>query len=147
MIPFYYYDQTKLEMVINYYIQCEIGKLINTKYLVHILEREFSLSSSASEFIYEVYWDKKFRCIGMLQLSKGYDDFSKYKYGNVFKSAVLVGASSFTIVHNHPSGLLIESEKDIITTQTLLKIGSILDIKLYEQVLVANNNYKIINVN
>lgn len=133
-------------MIINYYIQCDVGRLINTQYLVHILEREFKLSSSASEFIYEIFWDKMFRCVGVMQLSKGYDDFSKYKYGSVFKSAVLVKASNFTIVHNHPSGLLLESKKDVITTQILRKLGSVLDINLFNHILIANNDYKLINV-
>ena len=50
MVPIYFYDEKSNELLVDYYVLCDSKQLINTNQLVSLLEREFRLSDSASEF-------------------------------------------------------------------------------------------------
>lgn len=55
----------------------------------------------------------------------------------IFKYLLDVKATSFIIVHNHPSGVKYPSMDDKILTKSLLNFGSFIDIKLLDHIIVA----------
>ena len=59
----------------------------------------------------------------------------------VFKAAILSNSSTIALVHNHPSGTLIPSEEDILITKKLVQCGEILDIKVVDHIIVADDQY------
>ena len=59
----------------------------------------------------------------------------------VFKAAILSNSSTIALVHNHPSGTLIPSEEDILITKKLVKCGEILDIKVVDHIIVADDQH------
>jgi len=56
----------------------------------------------------------------------------------VFRPAIIGAAFSIVIMHNHPSGDPTPSQADVSMTQVLHESGGILDIMLYDHVIVAN---------
>ena len=60
----------------------------------------------------------------------------------VFKAAVLSNSASIVLLHNHPSGNLEPSNEDIAVTKRLIEAGEILDIKVLDHVIVADNEFK-----
>ena len=56
----------------------------------------------------------------------------------VFQRAILAGAVSIIIAHNHPSGVLTPSDEDHKVTQRLKDAGEILGIKLLDHLIVTN---------
>ena len=60
----------------------------------------------------------------------------------VFKSSILSNAAAFILVHNHPSGRLIPSKTDKISTQRMREAGNLLGIELLDHVIVGDKQGK-----
>lgn len=59
----------------------------------------------------------------------------------VFRKALELGAVSFIICHNHPSGNLQPSQADKTLTSRLYEGGKLLDIKLLDHIIVGDKGY------
>ena len=59
----------------------------------------------------------------------------------VFQRAILAGAASIIIAHNHPSGMLDISENDKEVTKRIRQAGNILGIRLDDHIIVADGNF------
>ncbi|MEK7202142.1 MAG: DNA repair protein RadC [Patescibacteria group bacterium] len=57
----------------------------------------------------------------------------------VFEPAIRHFASSIVVAHNHPSGDPAPSEEDIKLTKNLVQAGKILDIDLFDHIIVTKN--------
>lgn len=60
---------------------------------------------------------------------------------NVFRVAVLKGAVLAIIAHNHPSGELKHSDNDMDTTDRLIQVGRILNIKVIDHMIITIKSY------
>jgi DNA repair protein RadC len=59
----------------------------------------------------------------------------------VFQRAVLVGAISIVIAHNHPSGSLKPSDADIHITNRLCEAGQTLGIQVLDHLIIADHSF------
>ncbi|PIW69082.1 MAG: hypothetical protein COW08_09115 [Ignavibacteriales bacterium CG12_big_fil_rev_8_21_14_0_65_30_8] len=59
----------------------------------------------------------------------------------VFKSAIENSAASVILMHNHPSGNCNASEEDRNLTKKLVEAGKILDIPVFDHIIIAGNTY------
>lgn len=59
----------------------------------------------------------------------------------VFKVAIDNNAASIIIAHNHPSGNPEPSNEDISITRKLVEAGKIMDIPVFDHIIIAGNNY------
>ena len=59
----------------------------------------------------------------------------------VFRAAVLAGASAVVLLHNHPSGDPTPSEGDIKVTRDLIRAGQLLKIEVLDHVVVGQNRH------
>lgn len=59
----------------------------------------------------------------------------------VFRVAVLKGASSVILVHNHPSGELEPSVGDTYVTERLSACGKILGISVTDHIIISEDSY------
>ena len=59
----------------------------------------------------------------------------------VFSRAILAGAASIIIAHNHPSGTLAVSKSDREVTRRIRQAGDIIGIRLDDHVIVADGGF------
>ena len=59
----------------------------------------------------------------------------------IFKRLLAVGASSFVIIHNHPSGDCKPSKNDDDVTKRMAKIAGFLDIQMFDHIIIADKFY------
>jgi DNA repair protein RadC len=59
----------------------------------------------------------------------------------VFRAAILAGAAGIVVVHNHPSGDPTPSADDRAVTRQLVDAGRIVDIPVYDHVIIAGDRY------
>lgn len=59
----------------------------------------------------------------------------------VFRVAVLKGAVSLILIHNHPSGTLKPTTADQDVTDRLLQVGRILDIEVIDHLIISEEGY------
>jgi DNA repair protein RadC len=59
----------------------------------------------------------------------------------VFRLAIMTGASAIVLTHNHPSGDPTPSEADIKVTRDLIRAGQLLKIEVLDHVVIGNPNH------
>jgi len=59
----------------------------------------------------------------------------------VFQAAIVEGAAAIVLLHNHPSGDPTPSPEDHVLTQRLATAGRLLDIPVYDHVIVGRDRY------
>jgi len=59
----------------------------------------------------------------------------------VFKVAIENNSANIIIMHNHPSGNPDPSKEDIKVTQKLVEAGKLLEINVFDHIIIANNSY------
>ena len=76
---------------------------------------------------------------GYENISVGTDSAALVGPKEVFRGALLSGASSIILVHNHPSGHVKPSHEDQQMAQKLQCLGSDLDLQLLDFVIIGRN--------
>lgn len=59
----------------------------------------------------------------------------------VFRAAIREGAAGLIVVHNHPSGDPTPSAEDRAVTRQLVAAGQLLDIPVYDHVIIAGQRW------
>lgn len=59
----------------------------------------------------------------------------------IIKLASDYGASKAVLVHNHPSGIALPSRNDLKTTHAIKEILRVVNVKLLDHIIVADNDY------
>ena len=59
----------------------------------------------------------------------------------IFKAAIENSSASIILIHNHPSGNPEPSNEDISVTKKLVETGKVLDIPVYDHLIIAGNTY------
>ncbi len=93
------------------------------------------------EKLYVILLDARKKVIGVNLVSIGTIDKVMMHPREIFKPAILLGASAFIMVHNHPSGDVTPSEEDISITGRIIECGNILDIPLMDHIIYCEGKY------
>jgi DNA repair protein RadC len=59
----------------------------------------------------------------------------------IFRAAIENSSASIILLHNHPSGNPEPSNEDIAITKKMIESGKILDIPVYDHLIIAGNTY------
>lgn len=59
----------------------------------------------------------------------------------VFKAAIENSSASIILIHNHPSGNTEPSSEDISVTKKIIEAGKILDIPVFDHLIIAGNTF------
>jgi len=57
----------------------------------------------------------------------------------VFKGALIANSHAIIVAHNHPGGSLTPSKEDLETTETLIKAGDLMGVKVIDHIIVSSN--------
>ncbi|MDD3923989.1 MAG: DNA repair protein RadC [Erysipelotrichaceae bacterium] len=88
-----------------------------------------------------VFLNTKNHIITYKTLFVGSLDVSVAHPREIFKEAVACSAAKFIAVHNHPSGDVTPSEKDVSLTDILSKAGKMMGIPLIDHLIVSRFSY------
>lgn len=59
----------------------------------------------------------------------------------VFKVAIENNSANIILLHNHPSGNISPSQEDIQVTKKLVEAGKILEINVFDHIIIGGNNF------
>jgi DNA repair protein RadC len=91
------------------------------------------------EYFVSLMLDVKNQVIGIHTVSVGSLFAAIVSPREVFKAAILASAAAIIVAHNHPSGDVTPSPEDIQVTKTLKEAGKLLDIKVLDHLIVAED--------
>ena len=93
----------------------------------------------------EVFWalllDSQSQVRGAVEVSRGLLNCSLVHPREVYRLAVMYGAAGIIVAHNHPSGDPTPSAEDRAATKQLKAAGVLLDIPLYDHVIIAGDRF------
>lgn len=88
-----------------------------------------------------VLLNRRNRVLGIVNISQGGISETIADVKIIFAIALKACASGMILSHNHPSGETGPSEADIRLTKRLAEAGELLDIKIFDHLIVSNDGY------
>lgn len=126
------------ESAINYKIDnshmdcaCKIAKMMCDVFELHL---------SAEEFVYLLALNSKCKILGVFEVSHGTFNTSFINPREIMIRNLLCGASTFIIVHNHPSGEFEVSKADLTATKQLINAGELIGIALLDHIIIGRDD-------
>jgi DNA repair protein RadC len=98
-------------------------------------------SQELGEVFYVVTLNTQSRVVSAQEVSRGTLNSSLVHPREVFRLAIAEGAAGIVVVHNHPSGDPTPSADDRAVTRQLVDAGKLLDIPVYDHVIIGNGRY------
>jgi DNA repair protein RadC len=95
------------------------------------------LGGLTSEVMRAVALDGQNNFLGEVDIAAGGSHGIAVTPRDVFRPLIRMGASTFILVHNHPSGSPTPSVEDVDMTRALVSVGEIVGIELVDHVIVA----------
>jgi DNA repair protein RadC len=89
------------------------------------------------EMFYVMFLNKANKVLGVHLISIGSVDGTVVDVKKCFQAAILANASGIILSHNHPSGNIKPSEADKKITSQIKEAGKILNIALFDHVIVS----------
>ncbi len=99
------------------------------------------LRDEMREVFYVVCLNSANKVIKSVKISEGNLNSNVVHPREVFKTAIDNLAANIILIHNHPSGNLEPSSEDIAITKKLVASGKLLNIEIYDHIIIAGNNY------
>ena len=99
------------------------------------------LAGEKKEMLYQVCLDAKGKLLTCRCISKGSGAVAFVSVRQVLENALYAGASSIILAHNHPSGVALPSQQDLLVTRQIQEALSPLNIRLADHVVVADSDY------
>jgi DNA repair protein RadC len=94
---------------------------------------------ASEEHMISLMLNNKNRLHGYCLVSKGTVSETIIHPREIFKSALLVNASSIILAHNHPSGVVSPSKEDIDVTKRIAEVSKVIGIGFIDHVVVNAN--------
>lgn len=133
----------KLQLVVNKEFPVDRGYQITNSKDIEVLLRRF-IDTSLIEY-YESFWVMFCDTIGQplcyAKIAEGCISTAVVDMKVVFSHAVLCGASIMVATHNHPSGNLKPSQRDIELTRKMTNAANLLDIKVIDHIILTSEGY------
>jgi DNA repair protein RadC len=99
------------------------------------------LRDLAVEEFHVLALDTQSRVLRDVTVSRGLLDSSLVHPREVFRTAIAEAAAGVILVHNHPSGDPTPSAEDRAVTRQLVAAGQLLDLPVYDHVIVAGDRF------
>lgn len=125
------------EKSINYTCQ----GLTSPEHIFNMMNEVFDMQNLAEEYLYMIACDTKQKVLGVFEISHGTVNASLINPREVFIRALLCGAVSIFLIHNHPSGNSCPSVEDNRVTKRIKECGELMGIKLLDHIIIGDNFY------
>ncbi|RKY40778.1 MAG: hypothetical protein DRP81_09025 [Candidatus Omnitrophota bacterium] len=93
------------------------------------------------EHLTVLFLNTKNEITGFKTIFSGAQDSAPIDPKIIFRNALLFGAMSIILIHNHPSGNVRPSRDDILATRKLRKAGKFLDIKVLDHIIISRDTF------
>lgn len=99
------------------------------------------LPENSREHFFLLYLDVKNRVTGYSLMGVGGEEACHVPGRELFQRAVIVGAVSIAIAHNHPGGSLEPSVEDWLITARIVAGAALLGMKVLDHIIVTDSDF------
>ena len=93
------------------------------------------------EVIKSVYFNAKMELLGDRNIASGTINQSLVSPREIFQTAWELGAYSFILIHNHPSGNPVPSLNDILLTDRLRQAAQMMEIPMIDHIILGDGKF------
>ena len=101
--------------------------------------RSLGLQNEEQEHFLTIILDVKHQIKGFYTVTIGLIDRSQVHSREVFRNAIIQGASRVILTHNHPSGDPTPSAQDIACTRDIVAAGKVIGIEVLDHVIIGRS--------
>lgn len=94
-----------------------------------------------TETVFALCLDAKCKVLGCKEVGEGTINAARLNVRKIVEVALALNASAVVIAHNHPSGIAVPSQADILATRHLSSALSAMEIVLMDHIIVADEDY------
>ncbi len=105
------------------------------------LLRAQEIHLNEQESFYVVLLGARHACRGIQEVTRGIINSCVVHPREVFRLAIVQGATAIVVAHNHPSGNPAPSTEDNAITRQLVEAGKLLDIDVVDHLIVAGDTH------
>ena len=99
--------------------------------------RALGIQNEEQEHFLTIILDVKHKIKGFFTVTIGLIDRSQVHSREVFRNAIIAGASKVILAHGHPSGDPTPSAQDIACTKDLVAAGKLIGIEVIDHVIIG----------
>ncbi len=118
-----------------------LDRLNNPGKVAKLMRDMFQLHLRAEEYLYLICMNIKGRPIGFFETFHGTCDTAIANPREILVRALLCGAASILIVHNHPSGSPEPSQSDDVVTERVQNAANLVGITFFDHIIIGGNAY------
>lgn len=104
----------------------------------YLLDR---FTGEKNEVLYQLCLDRKGKLLACKKLGEGDIASAELDIRRLVENALLTGASSVILAHNHPSGVALPSEEDYIATSRAKEALAVVGVVLTDHIIVADGDF------
>ncbi len=104
------------------------------KYLIELYK------DAIAETVYALYFDSEGRYLGKQFIFRGGLDSTRFSLRTITEGVFRVGGKSVILAHNHPSGVLVPSGEDILSTKRVAAHLAANEINLIDHYIVGKDD-------
>lgn len=109
--------------------------------IVDMVNAVFDLENCAEEHMITVAMDAKCHIRGIFATSHGAVCMTEASPRNIIQRALLCGAATFVVCHNHPSGDCSPSKEDMKVAGQIERAGKLIGIPMSDFIVIGKNRY------
>ena len=113
------------------------------RYPEHIYElcKALRLDTYSEEHACLLMFDTKMHFKSFIEIGVGSVNASVIDRRGIAQKVLMLNATAFILVHNHPSGDPTPSVTDISAAKTISEIGDLIDVPFKDMTILGNDNY------
>jgi len=93
------------------------------------------------EVLLALFLDARDRLLGYLEVARGGVNWVNWDSGLMLAAALLCGARSIVLAHNHPSGVARPSRMDVVGMKKLIPAARMLNLKVIDHLVVSDSQW------
>lgn len=108
---------------------------------VNLANDIFRMKYLAEEMVCMIALDSKGSVLGLFKVSHGTIDGAACSPREIYLRALVAGARSIIIMHNHPSGDSSPSDQDLMVCERLSSASDVMGVKLEDFIIIGDTYY------
>lgn len=110
----------------------------NQEIIVDFSREQLGMDTFAEERVYCLALNTKMHPMGVFEVSRGTVNVSVCEPREVFQKLLALNATSFILIHNHPTGDATPSALDNNITDRMQKVGDLIGIRMTDHIIVGS---------
>ena len=115
--------------------------ICNPSKIVSLLNEVFNVEHLLTENVFLLAATTKLDVVGIFNISHGGLDYATIDMRVLFSNLLLCGASSFAVVHNHPSGNPMPSKLDNSMCEHIKQCSDLLMFRFVDFIVIGSDSY------